>query len=190
MFKKEIKCAGHLYPMPVVIVGANNRGRANFMTAAYCGMLNMKPPMISVGLAPDHFTTQGIEENGTFSLSIPSSSMMKVTDYCGIVSGSKNNKVRTCKFNIFYGELNTAPLISECPVNIECSLYQAQSMGSHVLVIGKVVECYVNEYCLTEGKPDLEKIKPLIYAGNSYYDFGEVIGRAFKIGKQLKNKQE
>lgn len=41
MAKKEIKNGCHLYPMPVVLVGAKKDGRVNFMTAAFCGIINM-----------------------------------------------------------------------------------------------------------------------------------------------------
>ena len=43
--------------------------------------------------------------------------MAKITDYCGLYSGRKVDKSRL--FEVFYGELKTAPLIMECPVNLE-----------------------------------------------------------------------
>jgi flavin reductase (DIM6/NTAB) family NADH-FMN oxidoreductase RutF len=37
-----------LYPMPAVLVGSVVDGKANFMTAAWCGIACMKPPAIKV----------------------------------------------------------------------------------------------------------------------------------------------
>ena len=41
-------------------------------------------------------------------------------DYCGTVSGRDADKVAVCGFNVFYGEIETAPLIEQCPLNLEC----------------------------------------------------------------------
>ena len=103
MAKKEIKNGCHLYPMPVVIVGANKGGRANFMTAAFAGIVNLNPPKIALGLGKLHFTSAGIVENGVFSVNLPSTSMMEATDYCGLVSGHKVDKSGV--FKVFYGIL-------------------------------------------------------------------------------------
>ena len=37
------------YPMPVVLVGAEVEGKANFMTAAFLGIANYKPPVVAYG---------------------------------------------------------------------------------------------------------------------------------------------
>jgi len=41
------------------------------------------------------------------------------TDYCGIASGSEVDKVKVCKFKVFYGNLKNTPLIEQCPINRE-----------------------------------------------------------------------
>jgi len=39
-----------------------------------------------------HYSNPGFKENQTFSVCLPSEDMVEVTDYCGIVSGKKNDK--------------------------------------------------------------------------------------------------
>ncbi|GAH66453.1 unnamed protein product, partial [marine sediment metagenome] len=111
---------------------------------------------------------------------------------CGITSGSKVNKVKVCNFNVFYGRLNNVPLIEQCPVNLECKVMHILDLGSHALVVGRIEETYVSESCLTDGKPDVNKIKPFIYTEDPaihYQAFGEVIAKAFSVGKELKVRQ-
>jgi flavin reductase (DIM6/NTAB) family NADH-FMN oxidoreductase RutF len=175
-----------LYPMPVFFVGANKCGKPNFTTVAWGCVVCARPPLIAVSLRHYRHSYKGIKENGTFSINIPSAEQVVETDYCGLVSGAKSDKVRACKFEVFYGSLKTAPLIMECPVNIECSVFQIDSLGSHALVIGEVVECFITEKCMTDGRPDLKTIRPFIYAESDYVAFGSVLGAAFKIGKKLK----
>jgi flavin reductase (DIM6/NTAB) family NADH-FMN oxidoreductase RutF len=178
-----------VYPMPAFLIGANVDERPNFMTVAWSGIANGKPPMISIALQHPRHTLKGIKQNNTFSVNVPSTDMVKETDYCGIESGSGADKVAVCKFDVFYGVLKNAPLIEQCPVNLECSVVTITDLGSHELVIGKIEEVYATEECLTDGKPDMEKIKPLIFSmdrGANYFSFGKRIAGAFKIGEELK----
>jgi flavin reductase (DIM6/NTAB) family NADH-FMN oxidoreductase RutF len=173
-----------LYPMPAVLVGAEVDEKPNFMTAAWCGIAAHRPPALSVALREERYTLKGIKEHGTFSINIASTDMAKKVDFCGIYSGKKKDKSQI--FKTFYGVLQTAPLIQECPVNLECKVIHSLDLGSHTLVVGEIIETYISNSCLSKGKPDPEKIDPLIYTPDAqrYQRLGEVIGRAFHMGKE------
>jgi flavin reductase (DIM6/NTAB) family NADH-FMN oxidoreductase RutF len=178
-----------LYPMPVLLVGANVDGRPNFMAVAWGGIANGVPPMISLAIRPERYTFKGIRENMAFSVNIPSSDMVAEADYCGTVSGSEVNKVDVCQFNVFYGKVENAPLIEQCPVNLECKVAHILGLGSNTLVIGSIEEAHVSESCLTDGNPDVTKIKPLCYVtspARQYQVLGEIIADAFGAGNKLK----
>jgi len=172
-----------LYPMPAVLVGANINEKPNFMTAAWCAIAAQKPPAVSVAIRKERYTLEGVRENGTFSINVPSTDMVKKTDYCGVYSGKKNDKSQI--FKTFYGTLTTAPLIQECPLNLECKVMHYLEVGSHTLVLGEIIETYLSEDCLTNGKVDPAKIDPLIYIPGTvkYHRLGEDIASAFKVGK-------
>ena len=177
-----------IYPMPAMLVGANVNGTPNFMAVAWGGIACSDPPMISVAIRHARHTLKGIKQNQVFSVNIPSVEQVKETDYCGMVSGSKADKVRACRFEVFHGKLGNAPLIMQCPVNLECKVVQVLNLGSHSLVIGRVEETYVSEDCLREGRPDVDKIKPLTYVTSPaarYQGLGEVVGKAWSVGKGL-----
>lgn len=62
-------------------------------------------------------------------------------------------------------------------------------VGSNSLIIGKIVETHVSEDCLTAGKPDVEKVRPIIYNPRpdpGYYAVGDKIAKAFGSGKEIK----
>lgn len=168
--------------MPILLVGTTVGGKPNYMTAAWATVACMEPPMVCVAINKVRHTAVGIEENRTFSLNISSSSQVTESDYCGLVSGSKTDKSGV--FHSFYGTVQTAPLATECPVNIECTLYSSVDCGSHVLYIGRVVEVHADPDCLTDGRPDIRKITPIVYAHGMYYDLGAEVGKAFSAGKQ------
>ena len=181
-----------IYPSPIVLVGANVDDKPNFLAVGACGVANAEPPMISVAIRHNRYTDRGIRQNMSFSVNLPSRDMIKETDYCGIVSGSEVNKVKVCQFRIFYGKLKNAPLIEQCPINIECKVIHILDLGSHSLVIGTVEESYTSDNCLTGGKPDINKIQPLAWIrqpSRQYHALGEVVAKAFSIGKELETRQ-
>ncbi len=177
-----------VYPMPVFLVGANVGGKPNFMAVAWGGIVNGSPPMVSVSIVSQRYTFKGIRENMVFSVNIPSVDMVKEVDYCGIASGSRVDKVSVCGFRVFYGKLETAPLIEQCPVNLECRVVHIMDMGSNLLVVGRVEETHVSEDCLTDGKPDVTRIRPFAYVtspAQQYQALGNIIADAFSVGRGL-----
>ena len=172
--------------MPTLLVGSNVRGKPNYMTAAWATVACMAPPMVCVAINHVRHTAKGIEENQTFSLNVPASTHAVEADHCGLVSGVHEDKSKV--FRSFYGKLKTAPMAEECPVNIECKVFKAVDCGSHILYIGEVVEIHADAACITEGKPDVAKIDPLVYAQMAYWHIGKTAGKAFSIGKNFQKK--
>ena len=178
------------YPMPVSIVGTHVNGKPNFLAVAWFTMASFKPPRISISLGKGHYSNPGIKENRTFSVCLPSEDMVEVTDYCGIVSGKKHDKSGI--FDLFYGELKTAPMINDCPLNMECNLVEIVESGLNEIFIGEIVGTYTEERFLTDGKMDFRKMKPMILSqpDTSYWSLGEPIAKAWSIGKKYKAKRK
>jgi len=173
-----------VYPMPAAIIGSVVDGRPNFMTIAYCGVVNNNPAMVALGSNPAHHTMGGIREHKTFSVNIPSTAMARKTDYVGIYSGSDVDKSDV--FDVYYGTLTTTPLIAEAPVALECRVREMLDLGGNdTIIIGEVVESYIDESCMTDGVPDARKIDPLIYTPNDrkYWSLGTHKGDGWSIGK-------
>jgi flavin reductase (DIM6/NTAB) family NADH-FMN oxidoreductase RutF len=173
-------------PMPVVLVGTQVTGKANFMTVGWCSRANANPPMISCGINKLHFTPEGIRENRTFSVNIPSLSLLEKTDYCGLVSGAKVDKSKV--FEVFYGTLKTAPMIRECPVTMECRLVQAIDLPTNTLFIGEIVGAYADGEIWKDGKPDFGFINPLLLTmpDNTYWTLGKAVGKAWNAGAGMR----
>jgi flavin reductase (DIM6/NTAB) family NADH-FMN oxidoreductase RutF len=171
---------------PVVLVGANTDGKPDFAAVAWTGVAASRPPAISIALQPHRHSLKGIRQNMTFSVNIPSEDYIKETDYCGLVSGSMSDKAVDCNFKVFYGSIATVPLIEQCPVNHVCEVLQILSLGSHVLVVGKIVETYYSEECMTDGKLDIVKARPFFFSfRGGYYSLGKPAGKAFNAGSVI-----
>ena len=188
MSKKKLGPQPMVWPHPTVLVGANVDGQPDFAAVAWTGVAAGNPPSVTVGLQPHRYSLKGIYQNRTFSVNIPPVDLVKETDYCGLVSGADTDKVKDCKFKVFYGNLKTAPLIEQCPINLECEVSHLLNLGSHILVVGKVAETYFSEDCLTNDKPDIKKVKPFAFGPGGYFVIGEQFAEAFKVGWEIKGK--
>jgi flavin reductase (DIM6/NTAB) family NADH-FMN oxidoreductase RutF len=180
MSKKKCGPQAWIFPAPTLLVGALVGKNPNFMTVAWGGVACSAPPMLSVAIRGARFTLEGIKEHMVFSVNVPGTTLLKETDYCGVYSGKKTDK--SMIFKVFYGDNPKIPLITECPVCLECKVAHFIELGSHILVIGEITQSHIDEDCLDGGKPLIEKIDPLIYAigTQKYRSIGGVVGDAFK----------
>ena len=187
MAKKKLGSKSNLFPYPVTLVDAMVDGKPNFMTIAFIGIVNMNPAMVAMGANRGHYTCKGIRENMAFSVNIPTEKMMEVTDYCGLNSGDKTDKSGI--FEVFYGSLKNAPMIKECPVNLECKVMQVLELGGmDTVFIAQVMESYADEECLTGSNVDIEKLRPMIFSmyENKYLGIGKYMGKGWSAGKGYK----
>jgi flavin reductase (DIM6/NTAB) family NADH-FMN oxidoreductase RutF len=185
MNKIEVTSERVCYPMPCSLVGANVGGKATYITIAWFTMVNPKPPYVLVTMNKAHYTNQGIKENRTFSVNIPSSDLVEKTDYCGLVSGRKHDKSQV--FETFYGKLETAPMVKESAFSAECRLVQTVDLPMEELFIGEIVAAYSEERYLTDGKPDVRKMQPflLLQTQQRYAAIGADVAPAWEVGRKL-----
>ena len=179
----------YVYPVPIVLAGANVAGRPNFVTLGACGIMGIDPPLVYISSNVKHYTNRGILENDTFSVNFPTTDMLAVTDYCGIVSGSEVDKSQL--FDVFYGELETAPMIMDCPVNLECRVEKEFTINDSQVFVGRIAETYVDKVHIVERDgakaiADVTKLDPIAYAlDNLYYRIGEIIGEGYQEAGDL-----
>ncbi|MFW9969425.1 MAG: flavin reductase family protein [Candidatus Odinarchaeota archaeon] len=179
-----------VYPIPIILAGTLVNNQPNFETIGDVGIIGIKPPIVYISSNQNHYTNQGILENKTFSINIPTTQLLVKADYCGVVSGKEVDKSKL--FNIFFGELETVPMIRECPVNLECKVIKEFSIEHRQIFIADVVQTYISKDFVIKGEEgqkivDMIKLDPIIYAlDNCYYKIGEIIGIGYEENKKFK----
>jgi len=182
-----------VYPIPIILAGALVNGKPNFATLGDVGVMGINPPIVYISSGSGHHTNKGILEHGTFSIDFPSTRLLRVTDYCGTVSGREVDKSHL--FDVFFGESGTAPMILECPVNLECEVIKEFSIQHRQVFVGEVLQTYVNEEFVVESEgrlkiADMIKLDPIIYAlNNRYYKIGEPIGIGYQESKKFHQQE-
>ncbi len=187
MTKEKLGALNALYPTPTTLVGATVGGKPNFITIAHIGIMTHNH--ISLGMGKTHHTNPGIKENKTFSVCLPSENLVVETDYCGIMTGKNTDK--TVLFDVFYGELKTAPMIQQCPVCMECRLSKIIDFPTTDIFIGEIVQTYADESVLSGKNIDISKLRPLLFdmASKKYWSLGGEIAKCWNIGKQFKTEK-
>lgn len=180
-----------IYPIPIILAGAMVDGIPNYTCIGDTGLMGINPALLFISSHVNHHTNKGILDHQTFSINIPSTNLLPQTDYCGQTSGRDVNKSKL--FTNFFGVLKTAPLIEECPVNIECRVVQEFSIQHRQIFIGEVAATHINEELILseDGRrqlPDLAQLDPIIYSlDNHYYRIGNQIGTGYAEGQVLLN---
>jgi flavin reductase (DIM6/NTAB) family NADH-FMN oxidoreductase RutF len=71
----------------------------------------------------------------------------------------------------------SAPLIAECPVNIECKVRHSLMLGTHEMFVGEVLAVHVDESVLgPNSKIGFAKAAPFCFNLGEYWSLKEKVG--------------
>jgi len=170
-----------VYPSPAALVtSAAEDGTPNIIVLGECFNISISHPVV-VGLAimPSRYSYELIQKAGEFGVNFPTADLVEVVDRCGSVSGREvGDKFAHVGLTPFPATKIKAPLIEECPVNLECRLIDIIKAGDHDLFRGEVVAEHVDETCLDDdGNIAVESLNPLCYVLGQYWTTGRYLGQ-------------
>lgn len=190
--KLQRKPATTLLPVPAVMVTvADGADKANIITLAWVGTVCSDPPMVGIAVRPSRYSYELLNRSGDFVVNIPRAGQAEAVDWCGNVSGRDVDKFARCGFHAQPGARVVAPLIEECPVNLECVTRHRLSLGAHDLFIGEIVAAhYDEEVCDSRGRLDAARVDALAYVNGDYWTLGDKVGTYGFAIKQAKESQK
>ena len=137
--KKEAKMKTCLQPAPKVLVSCRGLdGKNNVLAVGYCGNCSYDPPMVMVGIVPTRYSYKMIKESGCFVVNLVDRGYKETFDYLGSHSKRDGDKLAAMNVKLQDGKKVNAPLLPDCPVNIECTIVDSIVTGSHEMFIGKI----------------------------------------------------
>jgi flavin reductase (DIM6/NTAB) family NADH-FMN oxidoreductase RutF len=163
MKKADANKKSCLQPTPKVLVSCRGTdGKNNALAVGYCCNCSFDPPMVMVGIVPSRYSYKMIKESGCFVVNLVSADQQKMFDYLGSHSGRDENKLANIGATVAEGEKVNAPILADCPVNIECTVVDSIVTGSHEMFVGKIEAVHSEEAIVKEnGDIDFSKIKLL-----------------------------
>ena len=106
----------------------------------------------------------------------------------GIYSGNKENKFESLGLTPIQSDLVNAPYVEEFPFILECAVLHTTEIGEFTQqFIGEILDIKAEASILNEnGLPDIRKVRPITYdeVGKNYYELGELLAKAFSVGKK------
>lgn len=140
-----------LKTMPKIIVSCRDKeGKDNALVVGYACNCSFDPPMIMVGIVPSRYSYKIIKESKSFVVNIAIDKNKKIYDYLGSVSGRDEDKFKKLNIATTNGTFVDAPLIDECPINIECKVVDSILTGSHEMFIGTVEKVHAEKEYLND----------------------------------------
>lgn len=187
MGKQHWKPGNMLNPVPAVMVSVTDKeGKSNIITVAWAGTVCTNPPMVSISVRPSRYSYQILEETGEFVINLTNESLVKVCDYCGVVSGRDVDKFAKTGLTPIPMEHVHAMGIDESPVNMECKITEKRELGSHTMFIAEVVGVTVDDQYMDEtGKFHINESGLVMYSHGEYFALGKKLG---KFGYSVKKK--
>lgn len=166
-----------------IIATYDENGVPNAMNAAWGIQSDYTEISFFLG---EHKTTENIKKTGAFTVSFATKDTVVISDYFGVESGKNVNKIEKAKVHVHKSVHVNAPVIEEYPLTLECKVKSFDDKTG--VLVGEIVAEQADEKILTNGKIDLDKLKPIMYDSSShaYRVIGEVVGHAFKDGLALK----
>lgn len=187
--KKSFGVKNWMFPMPVLMIGTYNEdGTPDMMNAAWGGIT--LEDQITICIDTSHRTWANIAAKKAFTVSFGTADMVNRCDYLGLVSGNQvSDKVKRSGFTAEKSSFVDAPVMAELPMVLECELVSMNAETCNV--IGRIVNCAVEESALTDGQPDASKMKPVCFdpCQHVYRLMGEAVAKAFSCGNAIKKKQ-
>ncbi len=187
MAKVNWKGGALLAPVPAVLVTSGDEAKPNVCTVAWTGIINTNPPRTYVSLRKTRYSHELISKSGEFCINLPTSQLARITDFVGVKSGRDFDK---------FGKLSITPekcahigtvSVAECPVSIECKVFQTIELGSHDMFLADIVGISVDEKLLDEaGKLHMEKAHLMAYSHGEYFTLGKKIGH---MGYSVKKRR-
>ena len=179
MAKQIWKPGNMLYPLPAVMVStADKSGKSNIITVAWTGTVCTNPAMLYISVRPERYSYDLLKDSGEFVVNLTTEKLKKATDWCGVRSGRDVDKWKEMHLTAGRAsKLDYAPIIEECPVNIECKVTEIKELGSHHMFLAKVEAVQVREEYLDEkGRLQLGKAGLLAYSHGEYLTLGDSLG--------------
>ena len=165
---------GVVVPRPIAFVSTvSASGRLNVSPFSYFNAITNRPPLIGISInsraGGPKDTLRNIRETGEFVINIVNEALA-----ARMVKTSGDWPEEVDEFELtgltpVPSDLVKAPRVGESPVSMECRLHREIELGDATFVVGEILRAHVSDAVLTEGRVDVEKLKPLGRLGGDGY---------------------
>jgi flavin reductase (DIM6/NTAB) family NADH-FMN oxidoreductase RutF len=181
MSKVQVRPNRPVYPTPAALITcADEKGVPNVLTLGETFNISIaRPVILGIAIRKSRYSHELITRTREYVVNLPTCAISEQVWYCGSTSGRDVDKFKGSGLTPIPARVVQAPLIAECPVNIECRVTQIQVIGDHDLFLGEAVAQHVDESLLDEaGKIQVDKLNGFAFVLGEFWTFGQKLERA------------
>jgi flavin reductase (DIM6/NTAB) family NADH-FMN oxidoreductase RutF len=124
-------------------------------------------------------------------INLPTTDMVKIVDYCGVVSGKKEDKIKHFNLQLNDGISISTPSLEKSPVALECKVKSVTPLGTHDLFLLEVLNVKIDENLLdSNSKICFNKANLICYNHGEYYGLNSKPLGSFGYSVRKKNKKK
>jgi flavin reductase (DIM6/NTAB) family NADH-FMN oxidoreductase RutF len=131
-----------LEPGPVVLLTTAHRGERNVMPMSWHTMMEFEPPLIGCVVSNANHSFGLLLASKACVINIPTVALIAQAVRCGNCSGRDTDKFARFGLTPVAAERVGAPLIAECPVNLECRIADARMVSKYDFFVLEVMQAW------------------------------------------------
>ncbi len=129
---------------PVVLLTTARKGRANVMAMSWHTMMEFQPPLIGCVVSERDHSFTALKTTRECVINIPTVRLLPQTVACGNCSGERVDKFAEFGLTPLAAAKVAAPLIAECPVNLECRVADTRLVKAYAFFVLQVVKAWID----------------------------------------------
>jgi flavin reductase (DIM6/NTAB) family NADH-FMN oxidoreductase RutF len=179
--KVQVRPNRPVYPTPAALITcADEQGRPNVLTLGETFNISIaRPVILGIAIRKSRYSHELISRTGEYVVNMPTQAIAEQVWHCGRISGRDVDKFAATGLTPVPAAVVKAPLIAECPINVECRVTGIQVIGDHDLFLGEAVAQHVNGECLdAEGRILVEKLDGFAFVLGEFWTLGQKIERS------------
>jgi flavin reductase (DIM6/NTAB) family NADH-FMN oxidoreductase RutF len=180
MTKVQVPPHRPVYPTPAALItSADESGRPNIITLGETFNISIaRPVILGIAIRQSRYSHALIRRTREFVVNLPTTAIADQVWFCGRVSGREVDKFAESGLTPLPASVVGAPLIAECPVNVECRVTGIQVIGDHDLFLGETVAQHVNEGVLgADGRIAVGKLDGFAFMLGEFWSLGAKLER-------------
>ena len=169
--KKTLSPRPWFFPRPVLLVTTRDvGGQDNIITVSWAGVACSSPPMVTISLRQSRHSHATVLATKEFVINIPTSKQRDAVELCGTASGKDTDKFARSGLQKLPASLVAAPLIAECPINLECQVRHVLPLGSHDLFVAEILKTHAQHAVLRDdGRLDDQALDCMAWGSEEFF---------------------
>jgi len=156
MTKKSAQISPCMPSANAVVSCRGEDGFDNALVVGYASNCSFDPPMVMVGIVPSRYSYELVKQNACFVVHFVATDQKEAWDYLGSESGRDGDKLKHLGLTVEDGAVVNAPVITDFPVAVECTVVDSIVTGSHEMFVGRIEHIHADEEFIdAKGRLDL-----------------------------------